>query len=150
FTLAQALANQPVPVGDRIAIVTNAGGPGILCTDAVIGAGLTLAELQPKTREALARALPPEASTGNPVDMIASADAKSYRAALELVRRDKGVDGVIAIFVSPIMIDAYEVAVAIAGAADGGKPVLSVFMGKQRSDEGIAWLRRNRVPVYRF
>ena len=150
FTLAQALANQPVPAGDRIAIVTNAGGPGILCTDAVIGAGLTMAELQSKTRKALAKALPQDASTRNPVDMIASADASRYRAALELVTRDPGVDGVIAIFVSPIMIDAYEVAIAIAAAADGRKPVLSVFMGKQRSDEGVAWLRQKRVPVYRF
>jgi len=150
FTLAQGLVNQPVPAGDRIAIVTNAGGPGILCTDAIIAAGLTLAELRPKTRKALAKALPPEASTVNPVDMIASADASRYRAALDLVTRDPHVDGVIAIFVSPIMIDAYEVAVAIAAAAGGRKPVLSVFMGKQRSDEGLAWLRQNRVPVYRF
>jgi len=150
FTLAQALANQPVPAGDRIAIVTNAGGPGILCTDALIGSGLTLAELSPKTRKALAKALPPEASTGNPVDMIASADASRYRAALELVTRDPGVDGIIAIFVSPIMIDAYEVAVAIAAASRGVKPVLSVFMGKRRSDEGVAELRSHRVPVYRF
>jgi acetyl coenzyme A synthetase (ADP forming)-like protein len=150
FTLAQGLANQPVPTGDRIAIVTNAGGPGILCTDAIIGAGLTLAELQPGTRKRLARVLPPEASTRNPVDMIASADASRYRAALDLVTKDPGVDGVIAIFVSPIMIDAYDVAVAIAAAADGRKPILSVFMGKQRSDEGVAWLRRHRIPVYRF
>ena len=150
FTLAQSLANQPVPSGDRIAIVTNAGGPGILCTDALIGAGLTLAELRGKTRKGLAKALPPEASTGNPVDMIASADASRYRAVLDLVTKDPGVDGVIAIFVSPIMIDAYEVALAIAAAARGKKPVLSVFMGKQRSDEGVAWLRQNRVPVYRF
>ena len=150
FTLAQALAHQPVPKGDRIAIVTNAGGPGILCTDALIGAGLILAQLSPKTRQALAAALPPEAAVQNPVDMIASADASRYRAALSLVMKDPGVDGVIAIFVSPIMIDAFEVAIAIAGAAGGRKPVLSVFMGKQRSEEGAAWLRERRVPIYRF
>ncbi len=150
FTLAQALASQPVPRGDRIAIVTNAGGPGILCTDALIGAGLTLAEPSKKTRRALAAVLPAEASTRNPIDMIASADDARYRAVLELVRHDPGVDAVIAIFVSPIMIDAYEVAAAIAEAADGQKPVLSVFMGKQRSAEGIALLRERRVPVYRF
>ena len=150
FTLAQGLVNQPIPSGDRIAIVTNAGGPGILCTDALIAAGLTLAELTPGTRKRLAKVLPPEASTGNPVDMIASADGSRYRVALDLVTRDPHVDGIIAIFVSPIMIDAYEVAVAIAAAARGKKPVLSVFMGKQRSDEGVAWLRRHRVPVYRF
>jgi acetyltransferase len=150
FTLAQALANQPVPAGDRIAIVTNAGGPGILCTDALIAAGLSLAELSGTTRRALAKALPPEAATGNPVDMIASADAARYRAALSRVMNDPNVDGVIAIFVSPIMIDAFEVAVAIAEAATDRKPVLSVFMGKQRSDEGVAWLRQRGVPVYRF
>lgn len=150
FTLAQALANQPVPSGNRIAVVTNAGGPGILCTDALIGAGLTLAELRPTTRKRLAKALPPEAATGNPVDMIASADASRYRVALDLVTRDPEVDGIVAIFVSPIMIDAYEVALAIAAAADRRKPILSVFMGKQRSDEGVAWLRSQRVPVYRF
>lgn len=150
FTLAQALANQPVPKGDRIAIVTNAGGPGILCTDALIGAGMRLAEFSGKTRAALAKVLPPEASAANPVDMIASADAARYRKTLELIKRDEGVDGIVAIFVSPIMIDAYEIARAIADAADGTKPVLSVFMGKQRSDEGIEWLQSKRVPVYRF
>jgi len=150
FVQAQALANQPLPKGDRVAIVTNAGGPGILCTDACIGLGVPLAELAPATRAALGRALPKEASTANPVDMIASADAARYRAALRVIRRDRAVDAIIAIFVSPIMIDAFEVARAIAEAADGVVPVLSVFMGKQRSQEGVELLRRSRVPVYRF
>jgi len=150
FAQAAALSNQPIAAGGRVAIVTNAGGPGILCTDACIGRGLELAELAPPTRKALARALPPEASTANPVDMIASADAARYRAALDLVKKDPGVDGIVAIFVSPIMIDAFEVARAIADAADGQKPILSVFMGKQRGDEGVRILRERRVPVYRF
>jgi acetyltransferase len=150
FIKATALTSQPVPQGDRIAIVTNAGGPGILCTDACIGRGLGLAELSPATRRALKRVLPPEASTANPVDMIATADAKSYRAVLDRVKRDPGVDGIIAIFVSPITIDALEVARAIAEAADGKKPLLSVFMGKLRSAEGVDELRRHCVPVYRF
>ncbi len=150
FVKAAALANQPLPAGARVAVVTNAGGPAILCTDACIGADLELAPLSDATRRALRRALPPEASVANPVDMIASADAAKYRAVLDIVKRDPGVDGIIAIFVSPIMIDAYEVARAIAEAADRSKPVLSVFMGKQRSEEGVAVLRRSRVPVYRF
>ncbi|HXV76413.1 MAG TPA: acetate--CoA ligase family protein [Candidatus Polarisedimenticolaceae bacterium] len=150
FVQAAALANQPVPRGGRIAIVTNAGGPGILCTDSLSGRGVELAEFRPATRKALRKALPPEASTANPVDMIASADARQYRAVLELVKRDPGVDGIIAIFVSPIMIDAFEVARAIAEASDGSKPVLSVFMGKNRSREGLQELARHRVPVYRF
>jgi len=150
FVKASALANQPLPAGDRVAIVTNAGGPGILCTDACIGAGLRLAELTEETTRALRRALPPEASLANPVDMIASADAGRYRAALDLVQRDPNVDGIVAIFVSPIMIDAYEVARAIAEASDGTTPILSVFMGKQRSEEGADLLRAKRVPLYRF
>jgi len=150
FVQAAALAQQPVPRGDRFAIVTNAGGPGILCTDACVALGLRPAELRPATRRSLARVLPPEASTANPVDMIASADAAAYRAVLERVKRDDGVDGLIAIFVSPIMTDAYEVARAIADAADRTKPVLSVFMGKRRSAEGIEELRRRRVPLYQF
>jgi acetyltransferase len=150
FVQATALANQPVPNGNRVAIVTNAGGPGILCTDACIGSGLSLAEFRASTRRALERVLPPEASTSNPVDMIASADAARYRATLARVSADPGVDGIIAIFVSPIMIDAFEVARAIADSAGGTKPVLSVFMGKQRSEEGLGELRARRVPVYSF
>jgi acetyltransferase len=150
FVEAGALANQPVPRGGRVAIVTNAGGPAILCTDALTGRGVQMAELRPATRRALARVLPAEASPENPVDMIASADAARYRAVLDLVKKDPGVDGLIAIFVSPIMIDSFEVARAIAEIAGGEKPVLSVFMGKRRSQEGIAELRRQHVPVYRF
>ncbi|MBD3867121.1 MAG: acetate--CoA ligase family protein [Acidobacteria bacterium] len=150
FVKASALANQPIPAGDRIAIVTNAGGPGILCTDSLIGAGIEIPELSKRTRTAIAKVLPPEASTRNPVDMIASADASRYKAVLETVKKDPNVDAIVAIFVSPIMIDAYEVARAIAEAADGTKPILSVFMGKQRSDEGAELLRSRRVPVYRF
>src|SRR5262245_1482682 len=150
FVQASAFANQPLPAGRNVAIVTNAGGPGILCTDACVALDLTIAELRPATRRRLARAVPPEASTANPVDMIASADAARYRKVLEIVKKDPGVDAIIAIFVSPIMIDAYEVARAIADAADGKKPVLCVFMGKQRSAEGIVELRNRHVPVYRF
>jgi acetyltransferase len=150
FVQAAALVNQPVPKGGRVAIVTNAGGPAILCTDSLINRGVELAELRPATRRALGKVMPAEASTANPVDMIASADAERYRAVLEIVKRDPGVDGMIAIFVSPIMIDAYEVARAIADAADGKTPILSVFMGKKRSGEGLALLTQKKVPVYRF
>jgi acetyltransferase len=150
FVQAAALTAQPLPNGDRFAIVTNAGGPGILCTDACVGRGLTPAELRPATRRALARVLPSHASTVNPVDMIASAEGSSYRAVLKHVKKDPGVDAIIALFVSPVMIDALEVARAIADAADGTKPVLSVFMGKRRSEEGAKELRGRRVPIYDF
>ena len=150
FVQADALANQPVPRGKRIAIVTNAGGPGILCTDACIGRGLEIAELRPATHRALEKVMPAEATSANPIDMIASAGAERYRDVLKIVKKDPGVDAIIAIFVSPIMIDAFEVARAIADSASGTKPILSVFMGKRRSQEGLAELRKRRVPVYRF
>ena len=150
FVQAEALANQPVPKGKRIAIVTNAGGPGILCTDSCIGRGLEIAELRPATHRALREVMPAEATSANPIDMIASADAQRYRDVLKIVKKDPGVDAIIAIFVSPIMIDALEVARAIADSASGAKPILSVFMGKRRSQEGLAELRKRRVPVYRF
>ncbi len=150
FVQASALAHQPVAAGDRIAVVTNAGGPGILCTDSLVGRGMRLAELSEETQAEMRKSLPAEASVVNPVDMIASADATHYRAVLDAVKRDPEVDGIIAIFVSPIMIDAFEVARAIADAATGDKPVLSVFMGKRRSEEGIEKLRESSVPVYRF
>jgi acetyltransferase len=150
FVQASAFVKQPLPRGDRIAIVTNAGGPGILCTDACIGRGLKMAELRPSTLRALAKVLPPEAAIANPVDMIASAEGEQYRRVLDLIKKDPNVDGIVAIFVSPVMIDAYEVARAIADSADGKKPVMSVFMGKQRSVEGIEELNKHKVPVYRF
>jgi acetyltransferase len=150
FVQAQGLASQPVPKGDRIALVTNAGGPAILCTDACVGRGLRLAELTPATMKKLRKVLPSEASVRNPVDMIASADANSYRATLDAVSKDPNVDAIIAIFVSPIMIDAFEVAKAIAEASDGKMPMVSVFMGKQRSTEGRSLLSESGVPVYRF
>ena len=150
FEKASALSQQPIPKGDRFAILTNAGGPAILCTDALVSHGLVPAELTKTTENALRKVLPPEASVHNPVDMIASANADSYRASLAAIKKDPHVDAIIAIFVSPIMIDAYEIARAVADAADGVKPILCVFMGKQRSEEGLAELRTRNVPVYSF
>jgi acetyltransferase len=150
FVQAEALAHQPLPRGKRVAVITNAGGPGILCTDALIGRGAELAEFSPATKRAVRRVLPPEASSANPIDMIASADGAKYRTILKAVARDPNVDAMVAIFVSPIMIDAFEVAKAISEAADGTKPLLSVFMGKRRSAEGVQLLRSAGVPVYRF
>ncbi|MEW5807611.1 MAG: acetate--CoA ligase family protein [Acidobacteriota bacterium] len=151
FTLATAFSNQPIPGGNRVAIVTNAGGPAILATDACVSLGLKLTSFEPKTTERLKKVLPSEASVANPVDMIASSDARVYSHTLDIVKKDKNVDGLIVIFVSPVMIDAYEVAKSIIAAAKGwNKPMLSCFMGKQRSEEGIEELKKNRIPVYSF
>ncbi len=110
FMLAMAFANQPIPKGHRIGIVTNAGGPGILATDACISLGLELSQFESRTTQRLKAILPPEASVSNPVDMIASADPLTYSRVLNVVKKDRNVDGIIAIFVSPVMIDAYKIA----------------------------------------
>ncbi len=151
FTYAAAFATQPLPRGPRVAIVTNAGGPGILATDACVNLGLEMASLSPETTAALRKALRPEASVENPVDLIASAAPRHYREAIRIVARDRGFDALIVIFVTPIVIDALEVARAIASAVDAvGRPVLTCFMGKERSDEGVEELRLHGLPVYSF
>src|SRR6185369_11494579 len=118
-----------LPRGGRMAVVTNAGGPGILATDALAASGLQVEPLAAATVRALRRALPVEASTRNPVDLIASADAARYRAALRCVARDPTVDALVVLFVSPVMIDAAAVAQAIVDETAGcGRPVLACVM----------------------
>jgi acetate---CoA ligase (ADP-forming) len=128
--VASLLSSQPVPHGRRVAILTNAGGLGILCADACDAAGLELPALADATREQLSAVLPPEASLGNPVDMLGSASEHSYRQALPIVLADPNVDAVIALFVPVVGVDEAAVGAAISrGAADAGeKPVLCTFL----------------------
>ena len=143
FDAAAVLSRQPLPRGNRVAIVTNAGGPAILCTDACEADGLRVEPLGEATRTALAAALPAEASLTNPVDMIASATAVDYERALELVLDDSEVDAVIAIFVRPLATRAADVVAAIRTVAARhahGTPVLAVFLGPDMPasvDEGV-------------
>lgn len=150
FLLAHALLCQPLPQGPRMAVVTNAGGPGILATDALVGLGLQMVDLQPATEKALRKVVPAEASVHNPVDLIASADGERYRKALRLVVKDPGVDALVVLFVSPVMIDAAAVAQAICEELGGRKPVLACVMGRQRADEAQKILVDNGIPVFRY
>jgi len=151
FAMAGAVQTGKLPRGRRVAIVTNAGGPGILATDACVSANLIMAELTKKTTRALERLLPPEASAHNPVDLIASADAERFDKTLELVVADPGVDMVLAIFVAPIMIDAESVAAVFAKhAVATEKPMLTCLPGKDQDDPAIELLHRAGVPNYRF
>jgi acetate---CoA ligase (ADP-forming) len=126
--LTSLLAAQPLPRGNRVAILTNAGGLGILCADTCEAAGLLLPKLSGETVEHLASILPSEASVANPVDMLGSAVASTYAEALPLLLRDRAVDAVIALFVPPVMAGANEVAAAIVRSVEeagvDGKPVL--------------------------
>jgi acetate---CoA ligase (ADP-forming) len=133
FDVAGLMSRQPLPRGDRVAVLTNAGGPGILSADALAAQGLRVEALAEGTQRPLRELLPAEASVANPVDMISSASASDYARALELVLADPGVDAVISLFVRPLATRAQDVADAIGAVATSpaaaGTPVLSVFLG---------------------
>jgi acetyl coenzyme A synthetase (ADP forming)-like protein len=132
FDVATVLANQPVPGGRRVAIVTNAGGPAILAADACEANGLSVPILGETTQQRLRALLPSAASVGNPVDMLAAATPQQYSRALELVAADPGVDSLIAIFIPPLVTDTDAVAAAIRGAAAKmSKPILATFLGSR-------------------
>jgi acetate---CoA ligase (ADP-forming) len=152
FDLAMAFAHQPIPKGNRVAIVTNAGGPGIIIADACESHGLEVPDLSDATRERLLAHLPEEASVQNPIDMIASATASSYRLAVEAVLEDANVDAVIATFVPPLGIRQEDVAEAIVAASQcqRDKPVLAVLMGREGLPQGLAELGAAGIPGYRF
>ncbi|MEZ4474271.1 MAG: acetate--CoA ligase family protein [bacterium] len=153
FALARGFCQQPLPPGDRVAVLTNAGGPGIMATDAAVHFGLTMAPLAPETRADLAAVLPAEASVQNPVDMIAQATPAQYAACAKRLLADPAVDALLVIFVSPVVTDPPAVARAIVeGVAPtaGEKPVLACFMGRSQGDEGIALLAAAGIPSYPF
>jgi acetyl coenzyme A synthetase (ADP forming)-like protein len=130
---ATLFSRQPLPAGNRVAVLTNAGGLGILCADACESAGLELPALAEETAAALRAALPAEASVANPVDMLGSATAPIYETALPLVLADPNVDAVIALFVPPVVAGAQDVADAIGRAATGAqKPVLASVIAEGR------------------
>jgi acyl-CoA synthetase (NDP forming)/GNAT superfamily N-acetyltransferase len=130
FDVAALLADQPVPRGGRVAIVTNAGGPGILCADACQAGGLEVVELPAKLRRQLSGFLDRHASVGNPVDMIAGAGAGDYRRTIELLASAGVCDAILAIFVPPLVTEAADVARAIHAAAGhaGEVTIAAVFM----------------------
>jgi acetyl coenzyme A synthetase (ADP forming)-like protein len=151
FDMAMGFGNAPLPKGDKVAVVTNAGGPGIIIADALESQNLQVAELSDDTRRRLRESLPEEASVNNPVDMIASADADSYRAVLETVLEDPGVDAVIACFVPPLGVHAEDVARAITDTAAGRpEPAFAVLMGRKGLKESRALLNAASVPAFIF
>jgi len=151
FDVAMLLANQPVPRGKRVAILTNAGGPGIMASDACESRGLQVSPLVEATQAELRAFLPPEASVKNPVDMIASASAESYRRALRILLADPAVDSVVVVFVTPIVTEAEHVADAVLEASEGtDKTIVTCFMGRHGVNAAVSSLREKRIPSYAF
>ncbi|MCX6639724.1 MAG: acetate--CoA ligase family protein [bacterium] len=152
FDLGQAFSRQPIPKGKRVAILTNAGGPGIMATDAVVSVGLQMAQFSDKTLSRLREFLSEEASLQNPIDMIAHANAENYKRSLEILLEDDGIDSLIVIFVHPVYVDAKKIAESIIQVAkkQNEKPILCVFMGKKHEESGIEELQLAGLPTYLF
>ncbi|MBL7183720.1 MAG: acetate--CoA ligase family protein [Anaerolineae bacterium] len=151
FDYSLAFAYQPVLRGGRIAIVTNAGGPGVMATDALEREGLSLASLSRETIDALRDSLPAAASIYNPIDVLGDAPTDRYALALEAVLKDDGVNGVIVILTPQVMTKIEETAAAVGRIAAGcDKPVLGCFMGQARVGVGIKVLNEYKIPNYSF
>ncbi len=130
FDVAALLSSQPAPRGGRVAIVTNAGGPGIMCADACEANGLEVVEVGKRTRRRLAGFLTADASLGNPIDMVATASAEDYRRTIETLVEEDVCDAIVAIFVPPLVTDADDVAreIRAAAASTGAVTLAAVFM----------------------
>jgi acetate---CoA ligase (ADP-forming) len=151
FDWARALAWCPPPKGRAVAVLTNAGGPGVTAADALETHGLTLSVLTEKTHQALQDILPPAASLHNPVDMLASASPDQYAASLQILLDDPEVHGVMVILPPPPMYTAGAVAktlIPVIHAAE--KPVVVALMGERLIQEAVEHFRAARVPEYRF
>ncbi|HSF82246.1 MAG TPA: acetate--CoA ligase family protein [Anaerolineales bacterium] len=151
FDMALAIGYQPALAGERIAIVTNAGGPGILATDALERAGLSMARFQYETIHNLEQYLPDAASAANPVDVLGDARADRYHFALEAVAADPHVDGLLVLLTPQAMTEIEATAQAVGGLASKiDKPMLACFMGEARVQPGIKILNQAGVPNYPF
>ncbi|MEW6400322.1 MAG: acetate--CoA ligase family protein [Chloroflexota bacterium] len=151
FDWARALENCPLPRDKRIAILTNAGGPGVIAADSLETNGLALAKLTESTLKALAADLPPAASVQNPVDMLASASPSQYATCLKLLLEDQNIDGVMVILPSPPMFKAEEVAKEVIEVIGNfNKPVVIALLGSELVESASNEFRDAKVPTYPF
>jgi len=151
FDCAEVFVDPVLPQGRRTAIVTNAGGPGIMATDACIRNGMRLARFQEYTLKSLRYQLPPTASLKNPVDVIGDAKHDRYRAALDAVSADEGVDQVMVIVTPQTMTDVTAIADVIRETKGFcGKPIVGCLMGLVDVSAGVQLLRKSGVPAYAF
>ncbi|MDX1577383.1 MAG: bifunctional acetate--CoA ligase family protein/GNAT family N-acetyltransferase, partial [Gemmatimonadota bacterium] len=151
FDAVETLALGERPRGDRVAILSNGGGPGVMATDALVASGGTLAELAPKTVSALDEVLPSTWSGANPVDIIGDADGERYAAALERILDDPGVDAVLLLHSPVALVSGQEVARGIARVLEGRPPhpqVLASWLGGAAAASGRAILRDAGIPTY--
>jgi acetyltransferase len=151
FDQARALAWCPLPSSNRVAVLTNAGGPGVTAADALEARGLKMAEFNPATLEGLRKILPAAASLQNPVDMLAAAGPEQFADCLRVLLKDPGADSVMVIYPTPPMHTAGSVAKALIPIIhQAEKPVVISVMGDRLIQEAVEHLRAARIPEYRF
>jgi acetyltransferase len=150
FNMAEVLAKQPRPKGSRLTIVTNAGGPGVLATDALIAGGGQLAELSPQTIAALNQFLPPQWSHGNPIDILGDADPDRYAKTLEIVTQDPNSDGLLVILTPQAMTHPRNTAERLKAYANLGKPILASWMGDTAVESGAELLNHAQIPTFPY
>ncbi len=150
FDWGRALAWQPLPKGNRVAILTNSGGPGILAVDALEAAGMQLAPLTDATRDYIRQRVPPAASVNNPVDILAGPGPATYALCLDALLTDETVDAVVAITASQDWFAPSSLAEVIGEFTGRGKPILAVIMGLASVSDATAVLHRRRIPNFAF
>ena len=160
FDAALAFAYQPLLRGDRVAIVTNAGGPAALAADTLESAQLRLARMTPETQAAIRPTVAADAQLGGPVDLLGGADERGYRIAMDAALADPNCDGVLAVLVPQVLVNPVAVVEALGAAAaaqkQGGsgagaaKPVVACLMGDVSLGEAMATAHRLRIPAYTF
>jgi acetyltransferase len=149
FYMSEVLSKQPRPQGNRLTIITNAGGPGVLATDALLTSGGALAEVSKETMEELNKFLPPVWSHNNPIDVIGDASAELYAKTLEVAGRDPNSDGLLVILTPQAMTDATATAEKLKAFGHiEGKPVLASWMGGDEVAAGEAILNRADIPTF--
>ena len=151
FDMAEVLAKQPRPKGPRLTIVTNAGGPGVLATDMLIGSGAQLADLSPETMEAFNKILPPTWSHNNPVDIIGDAKPELYAKAVEIASKDPNTDGMLVILTPQAMTDPLATAECLKPYAQiPNKPLIASWMGAGQVEKGEDILNAAQIPTFKY
>ena len=151
FTMTDVLAKQPRPQGNRLCIVTNAGGPGVLATDALVQGGGALAEISPETMAAYDKVLPGSWSHANPVDILGDAEPERYSKSLEIAAQDPNIDGMLVIMTPQGMTNPTQIAEQLKPYAHSlGKPVLASWMGGKSVAAGVKILNEAGIPSFDY
>jgi acetyltransferase len=149
FNCSEVLGMQPHPKGPNLAIITNAGGPGVMATDAIIARGGQLAQLSSDTTQALNKILPSYWSRGNPIDILGDATPERYSEVIKICRKDDNIDGLLIIFTPQGVTNPTESAMAVVEACRGAtKTILTSWMGREDVEEANVILNRNKLPTY--